>query len=392
MRAPIGLVAALLVVRLADESLGFLREGAFESWRSDLGLSYREAATVLVAAAPGSIAGSFFAALADYRSRRVIASCGAFGFAASLVVFAFGATFGALVAASFVLGVAATAMVHACEVALVDLAGDHLERAIGSASLLGAAGDLLGPLALIITAALGWSWRVPFVVGAVACAGYGVWLAMLPLPQPVAVESDHAGALRGILSLLRDPAIWRFGLVGVLFVQLDEAYLAFVIAYLQRDQHLTAARATFTASAIVVGTILGFTVAAGRARSGSARGALRGAAALLVVGSLGIALLRGPVPVAVCGLAFGIGTARFWVVFQATVLRHRPGRAGSVAAVVGNLELLGFAFPVVVGAIADAHGLRTGLACYAAVPIALLLVASWAAPDPDRAATDPGSG
>ena len=214
----------------------------------------------------------------------------------------------------------------------------------------------------------------------------------LPLPRPVAVEGDHAGALRGILSLLRDPAIWRFGLVGVLFVQLDEAYLAFVIAYLQRDQHLTAARATFTASAIVVGTILGFTVAAGRARSGSTRGALRGAAALLVAGSLGIALLRGPVPVAVCGLAFGIGTARFWVVFHATVLRHRPGRAGSVAAVVGNLELLGFAFPVVVGAIADAHGLRTGLACYAAVPIALLLVASWAAPVPDRAATDPASG
>ena len=69
MRAPLGLVGALLVVRLADESLGFLREGAFESWRADLGLSYREAAVVLVAAAPGAIAGSVFTALADYRSR-----------------------------------------------------------------------------------------------------------------------------------------------------------------------------------------------------------------------------------------------------------------------------------------------------------------------------------
>jgi MFS family permease len=386
VRAPLGLVAALLVVRLADESLGFLREGAFESWRSDLGLSYREAATVLVAAAPGAIAGSVFSVLADYRSRRVIASGGAFGFAVCLIVFAFAPGFAVLVGVSFALGAASTAMVHAAEVALVDIAGEHLERAIGSASLFGAVGDLLGPLALIVTAALGWSWRVPFVAGAISCAAYGVWLALLPLPRPVPVDVVHVGALRGTFSLLRDPAIWRFGLVGVLFVQLDEAYLAFVIAYLQRDQHLTAARATLVATVIIVGTIIGFTVASAsspRARRRT-RSALRSAAAMLVVGSLGIALLRGPVPVAVCGLAFGIGTARFWVVFKATLLRHRPGRAGSVAAVVGNLELLGFAFPVVVGAIADAHGLRAGLVCYAAVPIALFLVAGWAAPVTDR--------
>jgi MFS family permease len=161
----------------------------------------------------------------------------------------------------------------------------------------------------------------------------------------------------------------------VLFVQLDEAYLAFVIAYLRRDQHLAPARATLTASALVVGTIIGFTVAAGRARRGSTRGALRRAAALLSVSSLGIALLSDPVAVALCGLAFGIAGARFWVVFHATVLRHRPGQAGSVTAVVGNLEMLGFGFPIAIGAIADAHGLRAGLLGYALVPVALLLVA-----------------
>jgi predicted MFS family arabinose efflux permease len=385
VRAPLGLVAALLVARLADESLGFLPEGAFESWRSDLGLTYREAATVLVAGAPGAIAGSAFTALADYRSRRLIASGGAFGFAACLLAFAFGPNFVTLLAASFALGAASTAMVHACEVALVDIVGDGLERALGSANLFAATGDLLGPLALIVTAALGWSWKVPFVVGAILCAGYGVWLALLPLPRPVPVDGSDAGAVRGALSLLRDPAIWRFGLVGVLFVQLDEAYLAFVIAYLRRDQHLTSASATLVASAIIVGSILGFTVAAGRTRRGSARSTVRASAALLAAGSLGIAVVRGPFLVAVCGLAFGIATARFWVVFQATVLRHRPGRAGSVIAVTGNLEMLGFAFPVVIGAIADAYGLRAGLLCYVAVPVALLAVAAWAAPATDRA-------
>ena len=42
---------------------------------------------MLVAAAPGAIAGTVFSVLADYRSRRVIAAGGAFGFAAALAVY-----------------------------------------------------------------------------------------------------------------------------------------------------------------------------------------------------------------------------------------------------------------------------------------------------------------
>ena len=291
-----------------------------------------------------------------------------------------------LASASFLLGIASTAMVHACEVALVDLAGEHLERAIGTASLFGAVGDLLGPLALIVTAALGWSWRVPFVAGAVACAGYGVWLALLPFPRPVrsadAHTDEHRGLLRSTFAMLREPAIWRFGFVAVLFVQLDEAYLAFVIAYLRRDQHLSPARATFIASAIVVGSLIGFSTAAARVRRGSTRRALRAAASVLLVSSLGIAVLNGGFAISACGLLFGIAGAQFWVVFHARVLRYRPGRAGSVTAVVGNIEMLGFAFPIAIGAVADAHGLRAGLLCYAVVPIALFCAAGLVGTEP----------
>jgi hypothetical protein len=117
----------------------------------------------------------------------------------------------------------------------------------------------------------------------------------------------------------------------------------------------------------------------GRARRGSTRTALRGAAAVLAATALGIALLPGAVLVAVCGFGFGFASARFWVVFHANVLRYRPGRAGSVTAVVGNLEMLGFGIPVIIGAIADAHGLRVGLLCYAAVPVVLFLAAGFVA-------------
>ena len=59
---------------------------------------------MLVAAAPGAITGNVFAVLADYRSRRVIATGGAFGFAAALAGFALAPTWLGLVAASFALG------------------------------------------------------------------------------------------------------------------------------------------------------------------------------------------------------------------------------------------------------------------------------------------------
>ena len=107
---------------------------------------------------------------------------------------------------------------------------------------------------------------------------------------------------------------------------------------------------------------------------------------MLVVSSLGIALLNGGFPIAACGLVFGCASSRFWVVFHARVLRYRPGRAGSVTAVVGNIEMLGFAFPIAIGAVADAHGLRAGLLCYAVVPVVLFCAAGFVGAEPrDRA-------
>ena len=363
-------------MRLADESVGFLREGVFESWRVDLGLSYRAAATVLVMAAPGSIAGSAFSALADYRSRRAIAAGGAFAYGASLLGFALAQNTVELGAASFLLGLGATAMVHACEVALVDVAGDELERAVGASSLFGALGDLVGPVVIVVTAALGWSWRVPFVGAAGFCALYGAWLATLPMPHPVPPAADHRGARREAFALLRDPAIWWFGLVALLLVQIDEAYLAFVIAFLRRDGHLGAAAATMVGASIVVGGLIGYARAARGDTRAESRRVLRVSAAALTVAAVGIATIPSVVAVVACGIVFGFANARFWVVFHAIVLRHRPGRTGSVSAVVGNLEMLGFAFPIAIGAIADAHGLRAGLLAYAIVPALLFASAN----------------
>ena len=75
------MLVALLSVRLADESAGFLIPGSFEAIRSELHLSYAQAATILAAGAPGAIVGNGFSIAADYASRRIIAAGGALWFA-----------------------------------------------------------------------------------------------------------------------------------------------------------------------------------------------------------------------------------------------------------------------------------------------------------------------
>jgi len=183
-------LAALLLVRLADESAIFLLFGALESFRADLGLSYAQAGLVLASIGPGALVGGVFSAAADRYSRRVIVAGGAFGLALSLVMFALGASFAVLVSGGFVMGMASTAMVDGAEVALVDMAGDDLRRYLARSNLLATVGDLLGPALVAATVALGLSWRVAFGAGAVLMALYGLALAGSPLPPPVRHGDD----------------------------------------------------------------------------------------------------------------------------------------------------------------------------------------------------------
>ncbi|HWF76254.1 MAG TPA: hypothetical protein VN694_03670, partial [Caulobacteraceae bacterium] len=103
-RAPYGLVAALVLVRFADEWTTFFPAGALEPMRRDLGLSYAEIAGVLVALPAGGLLGTFFVIAADYVSRRLLASLGAATYGLAMVVFGVGHSLPVLLAAAFAWG------------------------------------------------------------------------------------------------------------------------------------------------------------------------------------------------------------------------------------------------------------------------------------------------
>ena len=65
--------------------------------------------------------------------------------------------------------------------------------------------------------------------------------------------------------------------------------------------------------------------------------------------------------------------ATVWVAVQTRTLGLRPGQPGTTSAVVGWVTLPAYAFPILVGAVADGAGLTAAMSLYIAAT-ALLVV------------------
>jgi MFS transporter, FSR family, fosmidomycin resistance protein len=377
-RAPVSALATVLVVRLADETGAFLPSGTLESFRADLGLTYAQAGTVLAAIWPGALVGGVFAAASDRCSRRVIAAAGALGYAASLALFAMGGSFAALVMAAFVLGMASTAMVDAAEVALVDLAGDDLRRSLARSNLLATFGDLLGPALVAAVAVAGLSWRMAFAGGAVLLAVYGVALAAAPLPPPGRAGAGGDGEDRpGLGSVLRDPAVWMVGVIGLLMNPFDEPLVGFTIALLEQERGASTAAATVVAFVGLSGGVLAFTVLARRLGGVPDDRLLAGSVAAMTVAALVIAFAPVLPVVALAALVASVGLSLAWLAVQHRSLTLRPGQVGTTKAVLGTIESTGFWIPVAVGALADAAGLTAALGSYGVLGAVMVVLAVW---------------
>ncbi len=158
--------------------------------------------------------------------------------------------------------------------------------------------------------------------------------------------------------------------MAMLLSPLDEPFLAFLIAHLQRTDGMSRTLATAIAMLTVVGAAVGALEQARRAPPNPPL--VR--PALLVAGAVtSIALAPTALLVLPGALVFGFGMIGFWTALQARVLLLRPGQAGTVSAVVSTIEFAGFLIPIGIGVVVDAHGLRAGIACYAV--LALLLAA-----------------
>jgi len=365
-------VTSLLLVRFADETVSFLPSGALEPIRQDIDLTYVQAG-FLLALFPGvGLIATPLGVLADHLSRRLMAAVGGVGYGVGLWLFAVAESFPMLVLAVVVMGVLGDGLVRAVEVALVDVAGDNLEPALARTNLLGAVGDLVGPLLLAGSLAAGFGWRGAFAVAGTALVVYGLVLATQPLPPPRRGPDDHP-PLRGMLAVARDRRVVVAALLVALVNSFDDSFVGFAVAFLITDHAVDPAVATLAAGAGLVG---GIAAAAWASRTGCRPTSLRTCGAVLLAGVGLLLAVPNVVTAAVATAAVGAATNVAWIRLQARYLALRPGQAGTTSAVVSAISQLAVLTPLAIGFVADRQTLTVAMLLYVALAAALL-AATW---------------
>jgi hypothetical protein len=181
----------------------------------------------------------------------------------------------------------------------------------------------------------------------------------------------------GLVGVLRDPAVWVLGLIGLLMMPFDEALIGYTIALLEQQRGASGPVATVVAFAGVAGGVLAFSVLARRFEAVPDHRLLLRSMWVMAGAAVAIAVVPVVAFVAVAGLLTSVGLNLGWLAVQHRSLTVRPGQVGTTKAVLNGIEFMGFAIPVAIGAVADRAGLTVAVGSYGVLGTALVVLAWW---------------
>jgi MFS transporter, FSR family, fosmidomycin resistance protein len=402
-----GVILAALAVELVDELVGGTQGAAMPLIRHDLALSYAQigllAATPLIVGSlielpVGVIAGTG-------RRRRLITLGGGLLFIAALAGAAAARNFAELLLAFVAFFPASGAFVSLTQSALMDADPARRPQHMARWTLAGSVGAVSGPLVVAAVLAAGGTWRLAYLLLAVAATAAWLGLARLGHPEsggPDSGHSDSAQAEPGVAEsgdpdaglpasgsgkpgarLLRaaaealtaarqGPTIRWLTLLQVSDLLLD-VLTGFLALYLVAVVHVSPALAALGV-AVRLGAGLGGDLLLIMLlerfdplrvlRVGVIASGLLYPAFLLLPG-LGLKLL------AIAALS--LATAPFYPVMQAQMYASLPGQSGLAVSLSSAASLVGGLGPLAVGLLAERFGLSWALAVLVFVPLILLV-------------------
>jgi predicted MFS family arabinose efflux permease len=372
------MVFAALSVRLIDEWWSYLPGGIIEDLRSDLGVSYSEAGSLIAIAVLSGLVGGPLGALADVADRRLVAVTGSALQTLGLILFATGSSFPILALGVLLLGAAGDLVIRPLEAALAEsLSDDELERSLGRQHVLSFVGDFLGPALLTLGAVTWIGWRGAFWITAGAVACYTVFLLTISFPAPARTAHGETSNRSGFRDLLRRKDVLRLVVLDVLLFPLDEPIAAFAVAAVAIDRSSIAQVIAF---GYVLGGLLSSAIVG---RRGLDRFAQYGGGPSLVIGSLGVvaaiaATEFGSLDATVAGIGaaiamviVGVGMGFTWADLHHQQLTVVPGRSASVASIVGTLSSVGALWPTLAGWVSDQGSITAALSLFAVAAVAL---------------------
>ncbi len=383
-------VLTLLTIELLDELVFSAREAAWPAIRADLDLSYAQIGVLLsVPMIASAILEPVFGILGDSRWRRLVVVSGGIGCTAALAAVAVAPGFAVLLVAFVVLSPANGAFVSLSQATLMDLEPERRELNMTHWGIAGGFGAFAGPLLLAACLAVGLGWRGLF-------AGF----AVLTLVLTFAAGRTHARvvphaqrpSVRAAWRAVRRPRVVRWLAVLEFADLLLDVLLAYVALYLVDE---AAASASVGGLGVAVwtgaGLVGGFGVIALLRRVDGLR-YLRVSAVAALALYAGFLFVPGVGAKLVLLAALGLATAGWYSIPKARLYEALSGQSGA-AMTLGSLSgLVGAAFPLVIGLVAESYGLDVALTLLLVGPLALLVLVPRRSGDGQRGATRPRSG
>jgi fucose permease len=259
-----------------------------------------------------------------------------------------------------VFGFSGALLVAIIQAALADRHGTLAPAAIVESNALAAALGASAPLAVALAILLGFDWRAVFVEAALlAVPALALAYGSVCFPAAPELPHDHEPALpRGY---------WLYWLALLFFVAIEFCVVFWSTDYLESERDLAASSAAAAASLFLVGMALGRFVGGWLAKRVTPERLLVLALAVASCGFVGFWLV--PVtPAAVIALGVtGAGVALLYPLGLSLAIRAAGGRTDAASARAAFATGVAVAVaPFVLGALADAAGLRTA---YAIVPV-----------------------
>ncbi len=396
---------AALAAELVDELVDGTKGAVLPLIRHDLALNYVQVG--LLTAIPlivGSLLELPMGVLSGTgsRRRRFILGGGLL-FIAAVLAAGLARSFAVLVIALTAFFPASGAFVSLTQAALMDAAPGRQAQHMARWTLAGSAGAVAGPLLAAAVLAAGGSWRLAFVI--VAVAGAAAWAAIAvtgrgrqhqpprPAVGPTAEQgaADAAGAARAASGPDHDgqngwpgwrPAVALVRRAGALrwlaLLQVSDLLLdvltAFLAVYLVAVVHASPTVAALGVAVRLGAGLAGDVILIRLLEWRDGRGVLRASVVLSLILFPAFLLAPGIGPKVALLAALTLATAPWYPVLQAELYGSLPGHSGLAVSLTSAASLAGGLGPLVVGLLAQRIGLGWAMASLCVAPVAMLAV------------------
>jgi MFS transporter, FSR family, fosmidomycin resistance protein len=397
---------AALTVELVDELVDGTKGATLPLIRHDLALNYVQVG--LLTAVPlivgsllelpmGILSGS------DLRRRRFILG-GGLVFIAAVLAAGLAQTFAVLVIALTAFFPASGAFVSLTQAAMMDAAPDRQAQHMARWTLAGSAGAVAGPLLAAAVLAAGGTWRLAFVIVAVASAVAWVAVAVTsrslrahppkpavktaaePGPAPAVAgtasapeqseqDGDHGwpGWRPAIALVRRSGAVRWLTLLEVSDLLLD-VLTAFLAVYLVAVVHASPTVAALGVAVRLGAGLAGDVILIRLLERWDGRRVLRASVPVALGLFPAFLLVPGIGPKLALLAALTLATAPWYPVLQAELYGSLPGRSGLAVSLTSAASLVGGLGPLAVGLLAQRLGLGWAMASLCVAPVAMLAV------------------